>query len=267
MKLSQITEGQLPPGTLRYFQKNSVDYDVNADGSIDMGYNFEVTSSLPLDFPKINHVDGDFQMRTHDGKPWISVMPNTVAGNCTIEVGDSYVVKTSELPRSSNGEGNILIKGECRLQVDDDTLSTYKFMKLDGPWIFQGLEHLPRNINTPVLRIEGSPEGIPPSITTIAIIFKTHDGNDLKGIHKRIQKFNVGSVLLFVPYDTPLLGFFKMRTSSLTVLHININNGFYTDVQVLDLGNILNRGIKQDKTVFEVQEDLIEAGFARNAKL
>lgn len=267
MKLTQITEGAVPPGTLRYFQRNETDYTVNEDGTIDINHDFVIDSDTPADFPKINRVYGDFSMVGRPyGKVWLDVMPNVVDGNCKIEVGIHLSILSSNIPKSGNGKGHILITGEGYLDLDDDTLNGYKEIRIDV-WISSGLKHLPRTLDTPSLRVFGKIDGIPSSITAIALVLKMHDGSELKGIHKQISTLNVSTVLVIAPYDTPLLGFFNIRNRNFKTFVFNVSNGFYTDEQVMQLGNILNRGIKQDKTIFEVQEDLIEAGFSRNAKL
>lgn len=264
MKLSQLTEGAVPPGTLRYFQKNQTGYSVNDDGSINLDHNFDVHGSIPMDFPKINHVAGDFSMQLLNGRVWKEVMPVSVEGNCTIEVGEGQVVKTSELPKCTIETGVILLTGHGHLEIDDDTISSYKEQKFDI-WITKGLEHLPRHIEVPALRFLNTIDGIPPSIKAITLGIKSDDGSLIKGLHRRCQSLNLDVLYLDVPYDTPILSILKFP--GIKLFHMFSNNSFYTAEQLMQLNNMMNRAINDKLDIFEVQEAMIDAGFGRNAKL
>ena len=267
MKLTEVAANLAPPGTIRYFQRSQQRYAVNQDGSIDIDQDFEVEGHTPLDFPKINHVNGDFLMRLPKGRVWQEVMPNTVAGHCKIIVGMNEVIKSSQLPKCSTGSGEVVLSGDGHLEIDDDTLFTYKTQKFDL-WISKGLEHLPRHIETPALRVitgESGIEGIPPSIKAISLLIKSEDPSTLKGLHKRCKSLSLDMLILQMPYDTPLLGILKFP--GIKMIHFSVSNGYYTDAQSMQLNNMINRAITDKQDIFEAQEAMIDAGFARNAKL
>lgn len=264
MKLTEVAAKLAPPGTIRYFQRSQQQYTVNDDGSIDIHQDFEVNEGLPDDFPKINRVFGDFFMNTTRGELRPEVMPFYVDGNCKVYLGDDQHAKSSQFPRSTHGAGHIFITGTGTLEFDDETLFSYKDFGC-SVWITGGLEHAPRVWTVPDIRLLNVIEGVPPNLTATDLSIKCYDKDITKNIHKRFTSLNLGAIHVSTPHDAPLLGFLRLK--GIQSMFYSTTDGFYTTDQQLELNNILRTAVQSKADIFEVQEQMIDAGFGKNAKL
>lgn len=262
MKLKQIAEASAPPGTIRHFQRTQEQYKVNDDGTIDIDQDFLVSSSLPLDFPKINRVFGDFTMKMGDQHVWNDVMPFYVDGKCKIYVGKGFSVKSSQLPRSTHGAGYIELDGEGTIEFDDDTITTYNGFRCSLQ-ITGGLQFAPREWNITALSILDTIDGIPPVMENLqAMVLTMNDPTLLKGLHNRIKKVDVGILIVYCTEAAPLLGLLKFNVSE----RIYINYIGQKGTMPEPLNRIINQGRDGSMDIFEVQEALIDAGYNKHAK-
>lgn len=172
MKLVEITAPQPPRGTAEYLERNQVDFTMHDDGTIDINQDFTATSSMTLNFPKINRVFGDFEMNMSEGRVWDQVMPFYVDGNCKINVGEGKTIKSSQIPQSTHGSGELTLTGEGILVLDDETMYSYSKQLIDMT-IGGGLEFLPREWNKTALSVVDTVEGIPPVMENLTLLRMT----------------------------------------------------------------------------------------------
>lgn len=260
MKLTKIVESTIPSEVVDHLKRIGSKFTINADGSMDIHGNFTVYDDLPSGFPKINRVYGDYTMEeSYNGSGLnLALIPTYVDGNCTMHANDT--IAASRLPISTNGTGDLLISGADHLILDDNKMFKYKTVKLDIQCTGD-LSFLPRQLITPALRIHNTIENIPPVMDLIALVMSFDDPQTMmKGFHKRITDVTAKSVVLYCDEATPLLGLLKIKgMTSIAILYKGTGPN-------PTLNNIFANAIKNDNDVFEVQEQLIDAGYTKHAK-
>lgn len=263
MKLAQLTESTVPTKAAQYLKRQGVEYTTNMSGELTIKGDFRVTSTIPGVFPKIDHVLGNFKMDFPSG-PKFQFVPAKVAGDCWIRTKNEVGINSSQLPRSSNGKGKLELMGLGYLTLDDDTLFTYADYTC-VPIIVGGMSLLPRHFQFVSHGFGFNFDGIPPSIKASSMSIHASEASQLKYFHRRFTSLNVQALNLFVTSECPLLWLLKLP--NIKNFSLNMFDGGYTVPQQRELIAILRSAKSNNADIFDVQERLIEAGFAANAKL